>query len=167
MLEHVRRGLLEPGTMLQNVMRALCAPGFLLCATLCATLCAGRIYYARHYAQRLQHCNTLCADYARLVFYYAQHYVQHHARSANIMRELFFCTPPCLIVYAACLRLSNNPSFARTHHGKAEPANATTISCHSQVEAGIISRIIWRTITSHNVAHNNYSLKEMTPVRQI
>ena len=45
------RGLLGNGTMLQNIMRGLCAPGFLLCATLCATLCAGRIYYARYYAR--------------------------------------------------------------------------------------------------------------------
>ena len=139
-------------------MRGLCAPCVLVRATLCATLCAGRIYYARLYARHLQHHNTLCADYARQVFYYARHYAQHYARTANIMRELLFCTLPPLAVYAACLRLSNNPSFARTHHGTAEPANATTISCHSQVEARIISRII----SAHNVAHNNYSVNLMT-----
>ena len=153
------RGLLGNGTMLQNIMRGLCAPGFLLCATLCAALCAGRIYYARYYARRLQHCNTLCADYARLCFIM-------RGIMRNIMRgqltlcaKCLFCTLPSLAVYAACLRLSNNPSFARTHHGTAEPANATNISCHSQVEARIISHIISRIISAHNVAHNNYSLK--------
>ena len=128
-------------------MRGLCAPGVLLCETLCATLCAGRIYYARHYARHLQHYNTLCADYAHLVFYYARHYVQHYARTANIMRELLFCTLPSLAVYAA--------SFARTHHGTAEPANATTISCHSQVEARIMSRIIITALKKRPLGKKN------------
>ena len=100
--QSIMRGLLGNGTMLQNIMRGLCAPGFLLCATLCATLCAGRIYYARYYARRLQHCNTLCADYARLCFIM-------RGIMRNIMRgqltlcaKCLFCTLPSLAVYAAC-----------------------------------------------------------------
>ena len=101
--QSIMRGLLGNGTMLQNIMRGLCAPGFLLCAILCAiscaTLCAGRIYDARYYTRRLQP-----------VFYYAQHYVQHYARTAHIMREMliWLSTPPAL-------RLSNNPSSLSTH----------------------------------------------------
>ena len=100
--QSIMRGLLGNGTMLQNIMRGLCAPGFLLCATLCATLCAGRIYYARYYARRLQHCNTLCADYARLCFIM-------RGIMRNIMRgqltlcaKCLFCILPSLAVYAAC-----------------------------------------------------------------
>ena len=145
--------------MLQNVMRGLCAPGFLLCATSCAALCAGRIYYARNYARRLQHGNTLCADYARLCFIM-------RGIMRNIMRgqltlcaKCLFCTLPSLAVHAACPTPVQQPLLCpHTHHGTAEPANATNISCHSQVEARIISRII----SAHNVAHNNYSLQEMT-----
>ena len=79
--QSIMRGLLGNGTMLQNIMRGLCAPGFLLYATLYATLYADRIYYTRRYARRLKHCNTLCADDAR-----AGHYTQHYTRTAHIMR---------------------------------------------------------------------------------
>ena len=102
--QSIMRGLLGNGTMLQNIMRGLCAPGFLVCATLfatlCATLCEGRIYYARRYARRLQHCNTLCADYARLCFIMRGIiYAQHYARTAHIMREMLIlhsALPGCL-----------------------------------------------------------------------
>ena len=156
--QSIMRGLLGNGTMLQNIMRGLCAPGFLLCATLCATLCAGRIYYARYYARRLQHCNTLCADYARLCFIM-------RGIMRNIMRgqltlcaKCLFCTLPSLAVYAACLRLSNNPPspahiMARLSQPMPQPSVVT------QVEAHIILRIISCIISAHNVAHNNYSLK--------
>ena len=72
--QSIMRGLLGNGTMLRNIMRGLCAPGFLLCATLCATLCAGRIYYARYYARRLQHCNTIMRELCAPVFYHARQY---------------------------------------------------------------------------------------------
>ena len=96
--QSIMRGLLGNGTMLQNIMRGLCAPGFLLCATLCATLCAGRIYYARYYARRLQHCNTLCADYARLCFI-MRGIMRNIMRTAHIMREMLIlhsALPGCL-----------------------------------------------------------------------
>ena len=107
----------------------------LLCATLCAApatlqyimrgLCAPGVLLCAAL------CATLCADSS------------HYARNAySALCPPWPSTPPAL-------RLSNNPSFVHTHHGTAEPANATNISCHSQVEARIISRII--------SAHNNYS----------
>ena len=116
--QSIMRGLLGNGTMLQNIMRGLYAPGFLLCATLCTTLCAGRIYYARYYARRLQHCNTLCADYARLCFIM-------RGIMRNIMRgqltlcaKCLFCTLPCLrrLPYA-CPTTPPLLKFVHTHHG--------------------------------------------------
>ena len=122
--QSILRGLMGNGTMLQNIMRGLCAPRFLLCAT----LCAGRIYYAR----RLQHCNTLCADYARLCFII-------RGTMRNIMRgrltlcaKCLFCTLPSLAVYAACSMPVQQPllcSHTSWQHDAAEPANATNISC--------------------------------------
>ena len=128
----------------------------LLCATFCATLCAGRIYYARYYARRLQHCNTLCTDYARLCFIMRSIMRNIMRGQLTLCAKCLFCTLPSLAVYAACPTpvQQPNPSFVHTHHGTAEPANATNISSHSRVEARIISRII--------SAHNNYSLNSMT-----
>ena len=131
-------------------MRGLCAPGFLLCATLCATLCAGLIYYARDYARRLQQCNTLCADYERLCF--IMRGIMHNIMRGHITlcAKCLFCTLPSLAVYAACPTPVQQPllcSHTSWHHCAAEPTNATNISCHSQVEARIISRII----SAHNL----------------
>ena len=130
--------------IMRDLMRNIMRGPHLLCATLCAApatlqyimrgLCAPGVLLCAAL------CATLCADSS------------HYARNAySALCPPWLSTPPAL-------RLSNNPSFVHTHHGTAEPANATNISCHSQVEARIISRII----SAHNVAHNNYSQQEMT-----
>ena len=71
--QSIMRGLLGNGTMLRNIMRGLCAPGFLLCAILCAAPAT------LQYIMR-----GLCTP----VFYYARHYAQHYARTPHIMREM-------------------------------------------------------------------------------
>ena len=137
---------------------------------LCADYARLGFYYARHYAQHYARAAFIMRDIMRGACNTAIHYARimracvllcaalcatlcadssHYARNAySALCPPWLSTPPAL-------RLSNNPSFVHTHHGTAEPANATNISCHSQVEARIISRII----SAHNVAHNNYSVK--------
>ena len=127
--------------IMRGITRNIMRRPHLLCATSCAAPAT------LQYIMR-----GLCAP----VFYYARHYAQHYARTAHIIREMLVLHSASLAVYAAC------PSFFHTHHGTAEPANATNISCHSQVEARIILCIISRIISAHNVAHNNYSTVEMT-----
>ena len=133
---------------MRNIMRNILRGPILLCVTLCAApatlqyimrgLCMTGVLLCAAL------CATLCADSS------------HYARNAySALCPPWLSTPPAL-------RLSNNPSFVHTHHGMAEPANATNISCHSQVEARIIWRIISRIISAHNVAHNNYSVNLMT-----
>ena len=117
---------------------------------------------------------TLCADYAHLFVYYVRHYAQHYARAAFVCATLCaVCTEYARLCFimrrvmrnimcgqlTLCAKCSAPPGCLRrlplacpttppvhTHHGTAEPANATNISCHSQVEARIISRIISRII---------------------
>ena len=158
------------------MLKVLCADYWemeLSSKILCADYARLGFYYARHYAQHYARAAFIMRDIMRGACNTAIHYARimracvllcaalcatlcadssHYARNAySALCPPWLSTPPAL-------RLSNNPSFVHTHHGTAEPANATNISCHSQVEARIISRTISRIIS----AHNNYSLQEMT-----
>ena len=156
------------------MLKVLCADCWemeLCYKILCANYARMGFYYARHYAQHYARAAFIMRDIMRGACNTAIHY-------ARIMRAcVLLCAALCATLcadsshyarnaYSALcprrLHQSNNPSFVHTHHGMAEPANATNISCHSQVEARIISRIISYIISAHNVAHNNYSTVEMT-----
>ena len=131
---------------------------------LCADYARLGFYYARHYAQHYARASFIMREIMRGACNNVIHYAQIMsacvllcaalcatlcADSSHYARNVDSALCPPWLSTPSALRLSNNPSIVHTHHGMAEPANAISISCHSQVEARIIPLII--------SAHNNYS----------